>query len=106
MNEEKDTKTGKQLTALVKDYQKGEVDHETFCYWYGALASQHITGREILSHLDDEESTPSFKVSVDSGVAAEAQEILEDMRLNLELGINLFLDQVVKQERLPFIIGC
>lgn len=105
MNEEKLITNRKELIELVKDYQKGEVDYETFCYWYGALASQRITGHEVFSNLKDTEVAPVLKVSLDADVAADAQEILENMRLDLDLAINLFLDQVVKQERLPFIIS-
>lgn len=43
-------------------------------------------------------------VKVDSNIKKQATEIFNDLGLNMSTAINMFLTQVVKQDRIPFEI--
>lgn len=48
--------------------------------------------------------TSTINVNVDSKLKQEANEILNDLGLNMSTAINMFLNQVVKRGGIPFSI--
>lgn len=44
-------------------------------------------------------------INIDDTTKKEAQELLKDMGMNLSTAVNIFLRQVIKEQRIPFEIG-
>ena len=44
-------------------------------------------------------------INIDDNTKKEAQELLKDMGMNLSTAVNVFLKQLVKEQRIPFEIG-
>lgn len=43
-------------------------------------------------------------INIDDNTKKEAQELLKDMGMNLSTAVNVFLKQLVKEQRIPFEI--
>ena len=44
-------------------------------------------------------------INIDDTTKKEAQKLLKDMGMNLSTAVNIFLRQVIKEQRIPFEIG-
>ena len=44
-------------------------------------------------------------INIDDTTKKEAQELLKDMGMNLSTAVNIFLRQLIKEQRIPFEIG-
>jgi DNA-damage-inducible protein J len=47
----------------------------------------------------------NLTIRIDADTKARATEVLDDMGLTISAACNIFLKQVIKEERIPFIVG-
>ena len=47
----------------------------------------------------------STSIKIDARTKKEAQELFKDMGMSLTTAVNIFLKQVVREQRIPFYVG-
>ena len=47
----------------------------------------------------------STTIKIDPELKSQAQQVLDSMGLNLSVAVNMFLQQVVREEAIPFRVG-
>ncbi len=55
--------------------------------------------------MEDNMSTSTFSVRVDSALKAEVENCLSDMGMSMSTAINIYLRQIARQKAIPFIIS-
>ncbi len=54
--------------------------------------------------LEDNMSTSTFSVRVDSALKTEVEKCLSDMGMNMSTAINIYLRQIARIKAIPFIV--